>query len=54
MRWELSSVWQFSTAQDQTLERWDLVQAFLAGDKVAIDWANDWPQGKLVKSGSAS
>ena len=43
-----------TTAQDLTLERWDLVQGFLSGDKSAIDWANDWPQEKLVKWGTAS
>lgn len=37
------------TAQDLTLERWDLVKAYFAGDKVASDWANDWPEDKLIK-----
>jgi len=32
-------------------ERWDLVRSFLAGAKTASDWANDWPQSKLVKWG---
>ena len=43
-----------TTAQDLTLERWDLVKGFLSGDKVAIDWANDWPKNKLVKWGTTS
>ncbi len=43
-----------TTAQQLTLERWDLVQRFLAGEKSAVDWANDWPQEKLVKCGCTS
>ena len=43
-----------TTAQDLTLERWDLVQGFLAGAETAVDWAKNWPQEKLVKWGTAS
>jgi hypothetical protein len=38
-----------TTAQDLTLERWDLVRGFLNGEKSANDWANDLPESKLVK-----
>jgi hypothetical protein len=43
-----------STAQDLTLERWDLVKGFLVGEKVASKWANDWPKSKLVEWGTSS
>jgi hypothetical protein len=43
-----------TTVKDLTLDRWDLVQGFLASDKVAIDWAKSWPEDKLVKWGTAS
>ena len=43
-----------TTAKDLTHERWDLVQGFLAGKKDTIDWANSWPEDKLVKWGTAS
>ena len=43
-----------TTAQDLTLDRWDLVQGFLAGERFASDWANDWPENKLVRWGTAS
>jgi len=43
-----------STAQHLTLERWDLVQGYLAGVEDAIDWANDWPEQILVKWGETS
>lgn len=38
-----------TTVKNLTCERWDLVQGFLAGEKSAIDWANNWPEDKLVK-----
>lgn len=37
---------------DLTLERWDLVQNYLNGDLEAIDWANDWPEERLIKWGT--
>ena len=37
---------------DTVHERWDLVQSYLAGTDVAITWANDWPEDKLVKWGT--
>jgi hypothetical protein len=40
-----------STAQELTLERWDLVRSYLAGDKKGIKWANDWPKEILVEWG---
>ena len=43
-----------TTVQHLTLERWDLVQNYLAGNKDAIDWANDWPEQILVKWGENS
>lgn len=42
-----------TTVQGITLERWDLVKGFLTGEKAAKDWANDWPESKLVKWGTA-
>ena len=42
-----------TTAKDLTYERWDLVKSFLAGEKIATDWANDWPEDKLVKWGTS-
>ena len=39
--------------KDMTLERWDLVQGYLSGDDSAIQWANDWPEEKLVKWGNS-
>ena len=43
-----------TTVQDLTLERWDMVKGFLSGDKNAVDWANAWPEEKLVKWGTSS
>ena len=43
-----------TTAKDLTFERWDLVRDYLAGENVAVDWANNWPQEKLVKWGMDS
>ena len=39
------------TVTNITLNRWDLVKGYLSGDEAAIDWANDWPEDKLVKWG---
>jgi len=36
---------------EQTFERWDLVKGYLSGEKIANDWANDWPKDKLVQWG---
>jgi len=41
-------------AKDITFERWDVVGAYLSGEKAAVDWANDWPQEKLVKWGKGA
>jgi len=40
-----------SSVQDITLNRWDLVKGYLSGEKSAIEWANEWPENKLVKWG---
>lgn len=40
-----------STVTDLTCERWDRVAGYLAGDADAIEWANSWPEEKLVKWG---
>jgi len=40
------------TVQDLTLNRWDLVKGYLSGEKSAIEWANNWPEDKLVKWGT--
>jgi hypothetical protein len=40
---------QPTTVRDLTFERWDMVKGYMSGDKAAVDWANDWPQAKLVK-----
>lgn len=42
------------SVENLTRERWDLVTDYLAAEKKAIDWANDWPEDKLVKWGAAS
>ena len=39
------------TAKDLTLERWDLLSSYLNNEQDAVDWANSWPQEKLVKWG---
>lgn len=39
------------TAKDLTHERWDLFTSYLNGEQIAIDWANSWPQERLVKWG---
>ncbi len=41
-------------AEDITLERWDILQGYLANDESAIKWANDWPEEKLVKWGTST
>lgn len=43
-----------TTAQDLTLERWDMVKGYLSGEEAAADWADDWPQDILVKWGGGS
>ena len=43
-----------TTAHDISLEKWDLVSKFLDGDKGVIDWANTWPEDKLVRWGTGS
>ena len=43
-----------ATAKDLTCERWDVVKGYLSGEKAAADWANDWPQEKLVRWGPGS
>ena len=40
--------------ENLTLDRWDLVRDYLAGESEAIRWARDWPEEKLVKWGAAS
>ncbi len=40
------------TAEDITLERWDILEGYLNGEDSAIKWANDWPEEKLVKWGT--
>jgi len=42
------------TAENLTLDRWDLVRGYLAGELEAIEWAKDWPEDQLVKWGAAS
>ena len=37
--------------KDLTLDRWDLVNKYLNGEKEAIDWANNYPEDILVKWG---
>ena len=41
-----------TTAKELTYERWDLVTSYLDGKKEAIEWANAWPEDKLVKWGN--
>lgn len=41
-----------ATVKDLTLERWDLFSAYLNGEQGAIEWANSWPQERLVKWGA--
>ena len=43
-----------TTAKDLTFERWDVVNGYLSGEESAIEWANAWPQDKLVKWGTHS
>ena len=43
-----------TSAKDLTVERWDVVKGYLAGEKAAVDWAKDWPRDKLVKWGTSS
>ena len=43
-----------STAKDFCHERWDLLTGYLAEQHDAIQWANDWPEDKLVKWGAGS
>jgi hypothetical protein len=38
-----------TTALELTRERWDIVQAYLAGQEDAIAWANHWPEHLLQK-----
>ena len=38
--------------EKKTLERWDLVKAYLKGDQMAIDWANNWPENELARWGT--
>ena len=38
--------------KQESLNCWDLIDAYLKGDQHAIDWANSWPQDKLVQWGS--
>lgn len=40
--------------EDLTLERWDVLSGYLEGSSDAIKWANDWPEGRLVKWGTES
>ena len=40
------------TARDLTYENWTVVKDYLAGDQSATDWANSWPEEKLVKWGA--
>ena len=40
------------TVEDLTLNRWDLLHGYLNGNQDAVDWANDWPEEKLVKWGT--
>jgi len=42
------------TAEDLTLERWDMLQGYLSGNEDAISWANDWPEERLVKWGTST
>jgi len=37
---------------DITLERWDILNGYLSGEYDAIEWANNWPEEKLVKWGT--
>lgn len=37
------------TAQELTLERWDLIAGYLNGEKHARKWASSWPQELLVQ-----
>ncbi len=40
--------------EDITLERWDIISKYLEGDKDAIEWANNWPEDRLVKWGTGT
>jgi hypothetical protein len=51
--WSMCRYFLPTTVKDLTVERWDLVQGFLAGDKIAIEWSNSWPKDKLVEWGKA-
>lgn len=39
-------------AEDIIFERWDILSGYLKGEDNAIEWANDWPEDKLVKFGT--
>ena len=49
--WTRSMYFLPITAQELTLERWDMVRGYLSGEENARVWANDWPEDKLVKWG---
>ena len=40
--------------EDETLEKWDVLQGYLDGCPTAIEWANSWPEERLVKWGTRS
>jgi hypothetical protein len=42
------------TVEDITLERWDFLTGYLMGEHDAIEWAESWPEDKLVKWGTSS
>jgi hypothetical protein len=41
-----------TTARELTLNRWDLLKAYLESDPEAVAWANSWPEELLVKWGN--
>ena len=51
-RWSRFMYFLPKSAEDLTCERWDLVQGYLAGGLAAIEWANNWPEARLVKWGT--
>jgi len=49
--WSMCMYFLPTAVTELTHERWDLIAAYLDGKKEAIEWANSWPQERLVKWG---
>jgi hypothetical protein len=42
------------TVENLTLERWDILKGYLDSEESSIQWANNWPEEKLVKWGTST